>query len=410
MICAYLGSGLQLFVAGSLFAWLPSYLNRAYGLAPDRAGVAAAGFILLMGVGMIVCGVITDRLTRTHPIRKWTTSLVYASLSLALLPVGFAQDPGPLQLVLIAAGAFFAAGVSGPAGAMVANLTPASIRATAFGTLTLSNNLLGLAAGPVVVGLLADRSGWSTRWPSCRWSRFSRSWRCSSGAGPTPAASSASAPSRRPDTPTERRPGMMLRESHTTVIVPGLRRHVDDHWQTRLAAKLPGAVVVASFDRDKRDLAGRVADLNQVILDAGAPVTIVAHSAGVLTTVHWARKHDLPVRGALLATPPDLARPLPAEYPSLAELEESGWLPIPRNRLRFPSILAASTNDALGDMERVRALADSWGSRFIDIGPVGHLNPASGYGEWPGAEALLDVLGGMRPRVLEPLLREETTR
>ncbi len=159
VVCAYVGSGLQLFVAGSLFAWLPSYLNRAYGLAPDRAGVAAAGFILLMGVGMIVCGVITDRPTRTQPISKWTTALVYACLSLALLLLGFAQDPGGLQLVLIAAGAFFAAGVSGPAGAMVANLTPASIRATAFGTLTLANNLLGLAAGPVVVGLLADRLG-----------------------------------------------------------------------------------------------------------------------------------------------------------------------------------------------------------------------------------------------------------
>ena len=35
---------------------------------------------------------------------------------------------------------------------MVANLTPESIRATAFGTLTLANNLLGLAAGPLVVG------------------------------------------------------------------------------------------------------------------------------------------------------------------------------------------------------------------------------------------------------------------
>ena len=159
VVCAYVGSGLQLFVAGSLFAWLPSYLNRAYGLAPDKAGIAAAGFILLMGVGMIVCGVITDRLTRAEPIRKWTTALVYASLSLALLPLGFDQDPGRLQLVLIAAGAFFAAGVSGPAGAMVANLTPASIRATAFGTLTLANNLLGLAAGPLVVALLADRLG-----------------------------------------------------------------------------------------------------------------------------------------------------------------------------------------------------------------------------------------------------------
>ena len=42
---------------------------------------------------------------------------------------------------------------------MVANLTPASIRATAFGTYTLFNNLLGLAAGPLVVGALADRMG-----------------------------------------------------------------------------------------------------------------------------------------------------------------------------------------------------------------------------------------------------------
>jgi len=70
-------------------------------------------------------------------------------------------------------------------------------------------------------------------------------------------------------------------------------------------------------------------------------------------------------------------------------------LPIPRQPLRFPSILAASTDDALGDFDNVRALARGWGSRFIDIGPVGHLNPASGYGEWPGAEALLDVLSGM---------------
>ena len=192
---------------------------------------------------------------------------------------------------------------------------------------------------------------------------------------------------------------MMLREPHTIVIVPGLRGHVEDHWQTRLAATLPGAVVVPSLDRDKRDLAGRVADLQQVIEEAGSPVTIVAHSAGVLTTLHWAWQHDLPVRGALLATPPDLARPLGPEYPSLDELRESGWLPIPQVPLRFPSIVAASTNDAA---RRLRdgsgSSPESWGSRFIDIGPVGHLNPASGYGEWPGAEALLDVLSGMVPR------------
>ena len=159
VICAYVASGLQLFVAGSLFAWLPSFLNRAYGMAPDRAGVVAAGFILLMGLGMIGCGMVTDRLTRVTPIRKWTTALVYASVSLTVLPVAFAQDPGTVQLVLLSVGVFFSAGTTGPAGAMVANLTPASIRATAFGTLTLANNLLGLAAGPIVIGLVADQIG-----------------------------------------------------------------------------------------------------------------------------------------------------------------------------------------------------------------------------------------------------------
>jgi hypothetical protein len=30
----------------------------------------------------------------------------------------------------------------------------------------------------------------------------------------------------------------------TVVLVPGLRGHVEDHWQTRLAASLPGARTV----------------------------------------------------------------------------------------------------------------------------------------------------------------------
>jgi MFS family permease len=159
VICAYIGSGLQLFIAGTLFAWLPSFFGRAYGLPANKAGAVAAVFILLMGVGMIVCGMITDRVSRLVPIRKWTAALTYATIALVTLVTGFHLAPGTAQLALLALGAFFAAGTTGPAGAMVANLTPASIRATAFGTYTLFNSLLGLAAGPVIVGGLADRFG-----------------------------------------------------------------------------------------------------------------------------------------------------------------------------------------------------------------------------------------------------------
>jgi predicted alpha/beta hydrolase family esterase len=177
------------------------------------------------------------------------------------------------------------------------------------------------------------------------------------------------------------------------VIVPGLRGPVENHWQTILATKLPNVVTVPSFDRDKLDLIGRIDDLVQTVQNSSGPVTLVAHSAGVLVTAHWAATHDTSkVQGALLATPPDLVKQLPAEYPSLAELGAAGWLDVPRERLDFPSIVAGSTNDPLADIDNVRALADSWGSHFENVGPVGHLNPAAGFGEWPQADELLGAL------------------
>ena len=100
--------------------------------------------------------------------------------------------------------------------------------------------------------------------------------------------------------------------------------------------------------------------------------------------------------GALLATPPDFDHAMPPGYPTLAELRANGWLPVPRQPLPFPSIVAASRNDPLARFERVAELAEGWGSRVVDLGEVGHLNPASGYGEWPRAEGLIEVLAASR--------------
>ncbi|MDH6280960.1 RBBP9/YdeN family alpha/beta hydrolase [Prescottella agglutinans] len=180
--------------------------------------------------------------------------------------------------------------------------------------------------------------------------------------------------------------------SPTVVIVPGLRDHVEDHWQTLLAAGLDKVRTVPPLEHDKLSLDARVAALDAVLADIEGPVVLVAHSAGVMITVHWAARHDRPVAGAILATPSDLSTPLPAGYPALADLEANGWNPVPRNPLPFPSIVAASTNDPLADFAVVVDLAHAWGGRLVDLGEVGHLNPASGYGEWPRATELLDEL------------------
>ncbi|WP_175955306.1 alpha/beta hydrolase [Burkholderia sp. BCC0405] len=182
---------------------------------------------------------------------------------------------------------------------------------------------------------------------------------------------------------------MTLTTAPTILIVPGLRDHVENHWQTHLERRLPNARSVAPLEADKLSRAARVAALEAALAAIDGPVILVAHSAGVMITVHWARQATRKIHGALLAAPADLESPMPAGYPAPEAIDAHGWTPVPTERLPFPSIVAASRNDPLARFERVEALAAGWGSQLIDLGEVGHLNPASGYGEWQDAERLI---------------------
>ena len=181
----------------------------------------------------------------------------------------------------------------------------------------------------------------------------------------------------------------------TLLIVPGLRGHVADHWQTLLAEATPGARIVAPMADGSLSCADRVAALDAAIAAIDGPVLLVAHSAGVLTTVHWAAQHTRPLAGALLVTPPDLHAEWPSAYPKPAVLALHGWTPLPRLRLPFPTLVAGSSNDPLATLDAVRRMADTWGSTLVELGAVGHLNPAAGYGPWPQAQELVAQLLAM---------------
>lgn len=159
LLCAYVGSGLQLYVAGALPAWLPTYFNRYYGLPVGAASARAAIFLLIMSAGMVLCGMLSDRLCAQRPARKFSLAIGYCLGCAAAIGLAFALPPGPWQLLALALGSFLVAATTGPAGAMVANLTPLAIHATAFATLTLANNIFGLAPGPILTGRLADSLG-----------------------------------------------------------------------------------------------------------------------------------------------------------------------------------------------------------------------------------------------------------
>ncbi|MCF8588072.1 RBBP9/YdeN family alpha/beta hydrolase [Gordonia liuliyuniae] len=194
----------------------------------------------------------------------------------------------------------------------------------------------------------------------------------------------------------------------TVVIVPGLRGIAPEHWQERYAARVSDAVTVPfpAVD-DWHDLAARSDLIDDTVRSVNGSVILVAHSAGVLAVVHWARGRAAGqgpdgqdsaggavarVAGALLVTPPDFGVDWPQPHPRPAELSARGWEPISRRRLPFPSILAVSRDDPLARYRTGAGLAEVWGSRLVDLGDAGHLNPASGYGEWPMLEPLLTEL------------------
>jgi predicted alpha/beta hydrolase family esterase len=178
----------------------------------------------------------------------------------------------------------------------------------------------------------------------------------------------------------------------TILIVPGLRDHVAEHWQTILEARLSKACSVAPLEADKLSCAARVAALDSAIARIDGPVILVAHSAGVMITVHWAQRHSRPIHAALLVAPADLETPMPPAYPTVETLREQGWHPVPHTRLPFKSILVGSENDPLCSLQRAEEFAADWGSRFVNAGAVGHMNPAAGYGEWKDAEGYIAAL------------------
>jgi hypothetical protein len=195
----------------------------------------------------------------------------------------------------------------------------------------------------------------------------------------------------------------------TVLIVPGLRDHVDAHWQTLLVRELEArgrpVRTVPPMGREDLDCARRVEAIDRALEEIPEPPIVVAHSGGVIMFAHWACAHERPIRGALLATPPDFEQAMPDGYPTIEALNAGGWLPVPREPFPFPSIVAASRNDPLGRIERVAELARGWGSRLDDLGQVGHLNPASGFGAWPRAESYIAELAALRPRAEQALTR-----
>lgn len=162
-LLVYVGGALQLFVVSTVYSWLPSFFNRAYGLPADQAGVRAAAVLMAGSLSAILWGVVADRVGREHPHRKIWIMIASCLSSFAALTVAFGVlPPGPQQFAMIVAGAILMTGTIGAVGAIAVDVVHPGLRSTALAIGALMQNLLGLAAGPFVTGALSDKYGLAT--------------------------------------------------------------------------------------------------------------------------------------------------------------------------------------------------------------------------------------------------------
>lgn len=179
------------------------------------------------------------------------------------------------------------------------------------------------------------------------------------------------------------------RQAPLILIIPENDETATGSWHIRWEAKRGDCrrVELGMWEEPHRNT--WVNKLNLEIHRADAPVVIVAHGLGCVTTAWWAEyeqpRYAAPVVGALLVAPPDVERP--GRDPRLARFGAC-----PRKPLPFPSFLVASGNDPHCPFDTAVSLARDWGSRFAFAGDVGHLDASSNLGEWPLGERLLNRL------------------
>ena len=65
---------------------------------------------------------------------------------------------------------------------------------------------------------------------------------------------------------------------------------------------------------------------------------------------------------------------------------------MPLQKLPFPSLVVASTNDEYVTLERAQYFVSCWGSQFVNIGKLGHINSESDLKDWPAGMELLRQL------------------
>ncbi|HNP36635.1 MAG TPA: MFS transporter [Woeseiaceae bacterium] len=152
-----LGAAASSMMGYGLFFWLPSYFVRSYGLSLLDASMFYAGILFVGGLaGTWLGGMLADRLGRKN---RAAYVLVPAIAFILTIPFYvLAISSSTLLVTFLALLVPTALGLAwlGPVLSAMQHIVPPHMRATASAIFLFINNLLGIGAGTVALGIISD--------------------------------------------------------------------------------------------------------------------------------------------------------------------------------------------------------------------------------------------------------------
>ena len=155
-----LAGAFHAFVGYGLGAWIPAFFVRLHGMTPGSLGrwlswITATGGL----VGAFAGGWIADRWARSNPRARPYIGMIGASLSIVPLVVTLLVTDTQLALLFLLPYNIFTTLWLGPTVAIIQELVPPSMRSMASAVFLFIVTIIGLGAGPQVVGILNDWIG-----------------------------------------------------------------------------------------------------------------------------------------------------------------------------------------------------------------------------------------------------------
>jgi MFS transporter, Spinster family, sphingosine-1-phosphate transporter len=148
------------FAVGGLAAWVPTYLTRVRGMELAQANLTFGLLTLISGVGgTMTGGWIGDRLLTRMGSAYFLVSGVGLALSVPCAAAVILVEDRSWVLTAIFLAELFIFLNTGPLNAIIANVSRAEVRATAYAVNIFVIHALGDAVSPTVVGMVSDRVG-----------------------------------------------------------------------------------------------------------------------------------------------------------------------------------------------------------------------------------------------------------